>query len=283
MPSTTSVPLVSSGLAPARPFLKWVGGKRSILPLLLERLPGRFSSYHEPFVGGGALFFALRSAGHHQPAYLSDANERLVTTYQVVRDDVEALVDVLAFHAEHHDAEHYRRARVDLSAETDPVKVAALFVYLNKTCFNGVYRVNRRDVFNVPLGTLDPSSVLDVDNLRQASVALQGVTIEHRDFTGLSPKKGQLVYLDPPYDQAYTAYTAARFGEEMQASVAGLARRVDGACGHFLASNADTPLVRSLYAGFSIEQVAAMRSVSRSGHQRGRVGELLISNLLSAS
>jgi DNA adenine methylase len=267
----------------ARPFLKWVGGKRSLLPVLLERLPGRLSSYHEPFVGGGALFFALRAAGHREPAYLSDANERLVVTYRAVRDDVEALIDVLGFHAERHDPEHYRRARVELSSEADPVKLAALLVYLNKTCFNGVYRVNKANQFNVPLGTLDGSNVVDAENLRRASAALQGVTIEHRDFTALSPAKGQLVYLDPPYDRAYTSYTANRFGEELQASVAELARRIDGACGHFLASNADTALIRSLYTGFTIEEVSATRSVSRSGHQRGRVGELLISNALPTS
>ncbi|MGC8472701.1 MAG: DNA adenine methylase [Acidimicrobiales bacterium] len=268
----------ATALAPARPFIKWVGGKRSILPLLLERVPPSFSRYAEPFVGGGALFFALRAAGFGQPAQLADANERLVTTYEVVRDDVDALIEVLAFHADAHDAEHYRLARLELSSETDPVKKAALFIYLNKTCFNGVYRVNKADVFNMGLGTLDSGWVLDADNLRQASAALQGVVLAHGDFSALVPASGDFVYLDPPYDKTYTGYTTQGFDESFQRRVAELCRSIDQVGGLFLASNADTPLIRALYDGFVVEEVSAVRSVSCAGHQRGRVRELLISN-----
>ena len=272
------MPTTSPVLAPARPFVKWVGGKRSILPDLLGRLPERFSAYSEPFVGGGALFFAMRAAGYHQPATLSDINERLVATYQVVRDDVEALIDLLGFHAENHDADYYRMARVDLLTETDPLKVAAWLIYLNKTCFNGVYRVNKANMFNMALGTLDASAVLDADNLRQVSAVLQGVDIVHRDFTDVEPQPGELVYLDPPYDRTYAKYTSSGFDESLQVQVAELCRSIDDAGGYFLASNADTALIRSLYADFVIEEVFASRNVSRVGHQRGRVGELLISN-----
>lgn len=272
------MPTRSSSTAPARPFVKWAGGKRSILPVLLERVPARLVTYAEPFVGGGALFFALRAAGFNQPAHLSDSNERLVTTYEVVRDDVDALIDVVAFHAERHDECYYKAARRELSVETDPLKVAALLVYLNKTCFNGVYRVNRAGDFNMGIGTLDSSGVLDAENLRQASAALQGVTVARGDFADTDPVPGGFYYLDPPYHGTYTSYTTSRFDEDDQRRVAEFCRRIDAAGGMFLASNADTPFIRSLYDGFGVDVVMARRTVSCAAHQRGRTGELLVGN-----
>ena len=189
-----------------------------------------------------------------------------MTTYAVVRDDVDALIEVLAFHADRHDAEHYRLARLELSSETDPVKKAALFIYLNKTCFNGVYRVNKADVFNMGLETLDSGQVLDVDNLRQASAALQGVTLAHGDFSSLVSASGDFVYLDPPYDKTYTGYTTRGFDESFQRQVAARAAP-DRAGRRRTASHGTGPDGR-----VSLRSFLSSTAVERSRSGRGCLG-----------
>ncbi len=259
---------------PAKPFVKWVGGKRSILDTLVDRAPQSYQRYVEPFVGGGALFFRLQPA----PALLADINERLITTYQALRDDVDQVIALLTQHAAAHSADYYYQARVELSAATDPAQVAAWFIYLNKTCYNGLYRVNRRGGFNVPLGDYTDPPILDEPNLRAAATALQGVELTHGAFDAVEPRTGDFCYLDPPYHQTYAGYSAAMFGEAEHVRLAAYCDRIDTAGGRFLLSNSDTPLVRELYATYTIEVVSAGRSVSREASQRGRADELLVRN-----
>ena len=261
----------------ARPFVKWVGGKRNLLDVLIPRLP-QFDTYAEPFIGGGALFFATRALGHAGPATISDFNERLITTYQAIRDDVEGIIGLLETHSGNHDLEYYKAARPELGTESDPTKLAAWFIYLNKTSFNGIYRVNRKDEYNVPMGTDDGGRVLDPDNLRACSAVLQNTTILFRSFADVSPTEADFFYFDPPYDDTFTGYSKTGFSGEDQAAVAQLCRDIDEAGNTFMASNSDTPLIRELYEGFELEVVKAMRSVNRDGKNRGRVGELLIRN-----
>lgn len=258
----------------ARPFVKWVGGKRSILPELIARMPKAYGSYHEPFIGGGALFFEAQP----NKAFISDVNFHLIITYQVVRDQVEELIKALKVHAGKHDAEYFTASREKLHGEKDPVKLAALFIYINKTCFNGLYRVNKAGKFNVPIGSYKDPAILDADNLRNASQMLQGVDIQQRPFIQTPIITGDFYYLDPPYHKTYDGYNGGGFGDEEHEKLAAMCRKIHAAGGFFMLSNSDTDFVRGLYKGFTIEDVMASRMVSCKGQQRGKENELIIRN-----
>lgn len=260
--------------ADARPFVKWAGGKRGILPELMARVPKVYRTYREPFVGGGALFFALKP----NPAYLADVNFHLVLAYLAVRDHVDELIAVLRVHESKHGAEYFKRARTRLSREKDPIKVAALFIYLNKTCYNGLYRVNHAGEFNVPIGSYVEPAILDDPNLRAASRALQGVEIKQHVFFQTPLENGDFYYLDPPYHKTFDGYDSSRFGDEDHKRLAEFCRYLEDQRCFFMLSNSDTPFVRSLYKGFKIEKVAAPRYVSCKGDQRGKETELIIRN-----
>jgi DNA adenine methylase len=266
-----------------RPFLKWVGGKRQIIEALLDHVPalGRASTYHEPFVGGGALFFALR----HSRAMLSDNNERLVRTYKGVRDRVEDVVKLLRQYKRKHDPDffqHMRQKQVD--ELQDDAAVAAWMIYLNKTGFNGLYRVNSRNMFNVPLGRYENPAICDEANLRACSRALQGVDIAHRDFTTVlqHARKGHFVYFDPPYvplsaTSSFTGYTADGFGPSDQERLRDVARELKARGVHVLLSNSGAGFVREIYAeGFELQEVQASRQVNCNAKGRGKIKELLI-------
>ena len=266
-------PLLSNALV-CRPFLKWVGGKRSVLPDLTPRLPASYKTYREPFVGGGALFFSVQP----KAAYLSDVNFNLVIAYQAVRDDVDTLIGLLKGYQKRHNKENYLKARNQLSLETDGTKIAALFVYLNKTCFNGLYRVNREGRFNVPMGSYDDPNLFDDTTLRNASKALQGVTVKQHSFLQCPFEANDFVYLDPPYHKLYSQYDSGGFAEDEHRQLAAFCGELHKAGVKFMLSNSDTAFVRTLYTAFQIEEVSASRSVSCKAHQRGKEAELVIRN-----
>lgn len=262
----------------AKPFVKWVGGKRSILNQLTQRFPDfpeACDAYYEPFVGGGALFF------HAQPkeAHLSDANFHLAITYQAIRDNVEEVIEAIGSHARHHTKSYYTKARKKLGRVQSAIEIAGLFIYINKTCFNGLYRVNKSGEFNVPIGsdkTVD--AILDSDNLRRSSKALQGVSIAQRDFRQTPLMFHAFYYLDPPYHGTYSGYNNAGFDEDDHKALASLCGDINQGGGWFMLSNSDTPLIRSLYADYRIEEILASRSISCKSHQRGKHHELIIRN-----
>jgi DNA adenine methylase len=258
----------------AKPFLKWVGGKRSILPLLIERLPEAYGTYREPFVGGGALFFGVQPS----KAYLSDINFHLILTYLAVRDDLDRLILNLKLHEKNHGKEYYLRARERLGHEDDTTKIAALLIYLNKTCFNGLYRVNKAGQFNVPIGDYKDPSLFDDGALRNDSKILQGVTIIQHPFWQIPVVREDFYYLDPPYHKVYAQYDSSGFAEPEHRALAKFCKEIDEAKAYFMLSNSDTPLIRSLYSRYHIEQVEASRSVSCKAHQRGKENELVIRN-----
>jgi DNA adenine methylase len=278
---TTSRPFLAEA-QPAKPFLKAVGGKTVLLPEILPRLPAKIKTYYEPFLGGGAVFFALAAAGRFERAVVSDANEELAITYVALANLTDKVVRALKKHV--YDETHYYSVRAQ-----DPLKLemsvrAARLIYLNKTCFNGLWRVNRKGQFNVPFGRYTNPTICDEENLRAVSLALRRVTVASLDFekTVLPAKRGDAVYFDPPYVPVsetanFTAYTAGGFGPDDQARLRDVAKRLDERGVHVLLSNADTPLVRELYKGFRIESVQAPRRVNSKGGKRGNVGELLIS------
>lgn len=265
-------PALREGIA--RPFVKWAGGKRSILPELTARMPKSYQTYCEPFVGGGALFFSLRP----ETAYLSDVNFPLVLAFRAVRDDVEQVIANLKIHAAKHSKEYYLRARERFSREKDATKIAALLIYLNKTCYNGLFRVNKDGVFNVPIGSYEEPSILDEENLRLCSKALESVEIMQHPFSHIPILKENFYYLDPPYHKTFDGYDSSRFGEDDHRQLAQFCQELDSAGCLFMVSNSDNSFVRSLYHGFKIEKVMASRFVSCKSEGRGKQNELIIRN-----
>lgn len=264
---------------PAAPFLKWVGGKTSLLPELLKHVPTRLRRYHEPFVGGGALFFALAP----RRAHLSDGNGELVHCYQQVRDDVYAVLDALALHVYQRD--HFERVRALDPARLDGPARAARFIYLNKTCFNGLWRVNRAGRFNVPIGRYKNPRFHDPSSLITASQALRGVTLRAAPFEEslARAEPGDFVYLDPPYDPVsetarFASYTPNGFGWEDQRRLAHACVVLNRRGVRFLLSNSATDRVRELYRGFEQRLVRAPRFINSKASARGHVDEVLVFN-----
>jgi len=261
-----------------RPFLKWAGGKRQLLPALLERAPANPPRYFEPFVGGGALFFAMRP----RRAVLADVNARLIRTYQGVRDDVEEVIRLLRSYP--HEAKFFYRLRAtDIDSAPD-AEVAAWFIYLNKTGYNGLYRVNRANRFNVPFGRYASPNICDEPTLRACSEALAGAKLVVADFESAvkDARRGDFVYFDPPYaplsaTSSFTSYTSAGFGLEQQTRLRDTATQLKNRGVRVLLSNSSAPSVRELYAtGFRVVQVSATRSVNSKASARGAIVELLV-------
>ncbi len=264
---------------PAAPFLKWVGGKTSLLPELLRHVPDRLRRYHEPFVGGGALFFALAP----KRATLSDNNGELVHCYQQVRDDVYGVLDALARHV--YEKEHYQTIRALEPRHLTPAARAARFIYLNKTCFNGLWRVNRAGRFNVPIGRYKNPRFHDPSALLAAHHALRGVDLLHSPFEEAlaQARPGGFVYLDPPYDpvsatSSFASYTADGFTWDDQKRLAHACIALNRRGVRFLLSNSATSRIRELYRGFEQRLVRAPRFINSKTESRGRVDELLVFN-----
>lgn len=279
-PSEAEVPAREPG-----PFVKWVGGKGRIMPQLLPLLPpGAERMRHvEPFVGGGALFFARRPAR----ALLCDVNEALVEAYEVVRDEVESVVEPLTRLAERHSQERYYqvRERYNRGRRISRAERVAMFLYLNKTCFNGLHRVNRQGNFNVPAGRYKNPRILDAELLRAASEMLGGAEIRQADFHDQIElaRPGDFVYLDPPYAPVsatanFTSYAQDGFGPEAQEQLRDVFHALDRRGCKLMLSNSDVPYIHELYGRWRIDRVAAPRAVNCDARNRGRVTEVVIRN-----
>lgn len=270
-----------------RPFLKWAGGKRQLLDELRGQVMAArpFGRYHEPFVGGGALFFDLyrRKLLGRKQAYLSDNNVNLMDVYTALREEPDAIIRLLAKHKAAHSKEHYYAVR---AAVPGPLAArAARIIYLNRTCYNGLYRENSRGLFNVPMGKYTNPPILDEENLYAVSKALKRTKLECRPFAEVlrAAKAGDLVYFDPPYHPvsetaSFTAYAKGGFGADSQRELAEVFAKLKRRGVKALLSNSMTPFVRGLYAGFRIETVHARRSVNSRGDRRGAVEEALVRN-----
>ncbi len=282
------------------PFVKWAGGKGQLLTQFEPYFPASFGRYIEPFVGGGAVFFHLYNQGRligkqmsrSEPSriILIDRLEELINCYCVIQNQVEDLIAELQRHEPHKlDADHYYEVRAwdrrpDYAQRSD-VERAARFILLNRTCYNGLYRVNRRSQFNVPFGRYDNPTICDATNLRASSRALQGVMLLVGDFARCLEwaGPGDLIYLDPPYhplsDTAnFTSYTRDDFGVDDQRRLADLFRELDRRGCLVMLSNSHTDLIRDLYDGYEQVQVQAIRAISSKGSERGAIAELLVMN-----
>ena len=269
--------------AVGRPFLKWAGGKGRIVTELEARAPREFGAYFEPFVGSGAFFLALRATGRVSKACLADVNPALIDTWAVVRDQVEPLIRALRRHAARHDRDYFYQQRGRDPARLGPVGRAARLIYLNRTCFNGLYRENRAGQFNVPYGRYVRPRICDPDNLRAVSAALHGVRLACEPFEAVlgRARPGDFVYFDPPYQPrsptaSFTAYARSGFGERDQRRLADLVLELQRQGVAVLLSNSDTPLTRALYAGFRTDTIQVRRSINRRADGRGRVPEIVV-------
>lgn len=272
-----------SELQNARPFLKWVGGKGQLLPELLARVPSTFGTYHEPFVGGGALFFELIAQDRITAAVLSDINEKLIEVYLALRDSVDEVIGLLREH--YYDKEYYYRIRALRPDTMSLPERAARLIYLNKTCYNGLYRENRAGEFNVPFGRYKNPTICDEPNLRAVSRVLQGVQIESRHFSATleAAEVGDFVYFDPPYHPLsetanFTSYSRHDFGEEDQVQLSETFARLDEKGVMAMLSNSDTPFIRELYSDYWVSHVYASRTVNSKTDSRGKVREVVVCN-----
>ncbi len=269
-------------LEEAKPFLKWAGGKRQLLEELAYGLPD-FGDYHEPFIGGGALFFRLEAMGKINTAYLSDSNEELINVYGAIKSSVFELIEELASPKYANKSEAYYKVRA--SRPVGEVERAARFIYLNKTAFNGLYRVNSKGGFNVPFGKYTNPKILDEKNLLLVHRALQKDALFCGDFAIAlkSAKKGDFVYLDPPYvpvskTATFTNYTQEGFSEKDQVRLLKAFKELDSKGCYVLLSNSYAEFVAELYGEFEQQTVHANRMINCKAGLRGKVRELLVRN-----
>ena len=293
----------------ARPFIKWVGGKTQLLEDIKKSLPKNLSekkelTYVEPFVGGGAvLFWILQEYPNITKAVINDINVELICTYRVIRNNVEPLIielnrlqaEYLPLDEEGRKDYFLRQRAIFNSKETSDVQTAALFIFLNKTCFNGLYRVNSKGAFNVPHGRYSNPRICDEATLRADSALLQKVEILCGDFdqTGKYAGENVLYYFDPPYrplteTAAFTSYSADGFDDAEQTRLRDFCDEIAGHKSMFVASNSDPQNVDredkffdKLYEMFNIKRVSAARMINSKGDGRGAISEIMISNTAS--
>lgn len=273
----------------AKPFVKWVGGKRQLLKQFRNLglyPPSKFdisrNTYHEPFVGGGAVFFDLLP----KKAFLSDLNNELVVTYNVIKNDVENLIRSLKKHKL--GKEYFLKIRAQKPEKLSDLDIATRFVYLNRTCFNGMYRVNSKGGFNVPFGKYSNPLICDENNLRKASKALKNVEIKKQDYKEVlkKAKKGDFVYFDPPYypvskTASFTSYTSEVFLDKEQIELRDTFVELHKRGCFVMLSNSDTPLINKIYSkskGLRITKVQAGRAINSDASKRGKITEVLVTN-----
>lgn len=285
----STINAVAAAVRP-RPFLKWVGGKARLIPQLEEHFPASYSKYYEPFVGGGAMFFSVNA----DIAHINDMNSVLVSAYRHIRDNVDKLIVELTALQEYYwsladielKKEYYLEKRIEFNdLENTSFEKTVLLIFLNKTCFNGMYRENSKGKFNVPFGKHNTPTICDAINLLNISNALKETTITCSSYEHAieGAGKGDFVYLDPPYHplnptSSFTAYQADGFTAEDQEKLrdkfAELAKR---GC-YVMLSNSDSPLINELYKDFNIHKVYAGRSINATGTGRGKITEVLVTS-----
>ena len=274
-----------------KPFVKWVGGKRQLLQQFRDMdlyPPDKFdpitATYFEPFIGGGAMFFDLLP----KKAVLSDMNPELVVTYNVIKNDVEALIVKLKEHQKKNNKEYYLKIRALDVKKLSDVNIAARFIYLNRTCFNGLYRVNSSGGFNVPFGDQKNPLICDEVNLKKAHKAMKLTKILHQDYKKVldKAKKGDFIYFDPPYypvnKTSFISYTKDGFLEKQQEELKDTFLKLHKRGCYVMLSNSDTPFINDLYSGLDkkikIHNVFAGRSINSNGAKRGKINEVVVIN-----
>lgn len=266
------------------PVVKWAGGKRRLVKKYQNYFPNSFNTYYEPFFGGGALFFHLYSESKIDKAILADINEELINLYKVIRNDCDKLISELESGRYYNEKKQYYKIRAE--KPTNNIVRAARLLYLNHTCFNGLYRVNKKGEFNVPYGRYPKNvKIYDKQNLCNVSKCLQTVKILNCDFEKAveTAEKGDFIYFDPPYapisaTSDFTSYTAKGFGYKDQKRLAELFRKLDDRGCYVMESNSSAPLIFDLYEEYKIRKVKAKRYINSDPNGRKGVFETLIVN-----
>ena len=276
----------------AQPFFKWVGGKRQIADIILDEFPSEIENYYEPFVGGGAMLFrVLQEYPNLDRVFINDSNSDVVWAYSYVRDNIDKLIEALKeIEKEYNSSDDkqgfYYKRRTEFNElireDKHDLRRTVLFLFLNKTCFNGMYRVNRHGNFNTPYNYAKEVK-FDYENLKVCSNLLEKVTITYGDYSVVLPKENALVYLDPPYRPlnggGEIGYTVDGFNDEEQVRLRDNIDKIKYTCKVVL-SNSDTKdgFFDELYAGYNIQRIQARRNINRDGNGRGKIDELLIKN-----
>ncbi len=268
-------------------FLKWAGGKLQLIEQFKNLFPHNFNNYYEPFIGSGAVFFYLKSKLKLNKVFLSDANEELINCFVAVRDKPSELIEMLSNHQRKHSKEYYYAVRSIECDRLDSVNKAARLIYLNKTCFNGLYRVNSKGQFNVPMGDYENPCIFDKNTLYQASQLLQGVHLRVMTFEKVLnfAQKDDFIYLDPPYiplskTSSFTQYSKGSFSGKEQKCLSEVFRILDLRGCFVMLSNSDHALTRELYRDYekNIVIVRAKRMINSVGSKRGVINEVVVTN-----
>lgn len=265
-------------------LVKWAGGKRQLLDQFEPLFPKKFNNYIEPFVGGGAVAFYILEKYKSKKAFLSDINDELINCYDVACDQVDELIEVLKKYKKKHSKEVYYKIRSEDIELLSRLSRAARFIYLNKTCFNGLYRVNSKGQFNVPIGSYKNPEIFNESELNQISKLLTEVTFKCQSFEKCykDAKKGDFVYLDPPYyplnKASFTKYAKNDFLEKEQEALFELYKKLDKKGCFVMLSNSDTKFIKDLYANYNIHFVSARRMINCDGANRGEINEVVVTN-----
>ena len=263
-----------------KPFIKWAGGKTQLIPELAKNKPDKFNRYLEPFVGGGALLFYLEKS----PSLINDSNEELMNCYNIIKTQPFALIDDLRKHV--NAKEYYYNIRSKITLKMSSIERASRFIFLNRTCFNGLWRVNKNNEFNTPFGGYKNPKILDAPLILKASKFLNNVDLYCLDFEEFLlkyAKKEDFVYLDPPYHPVskysdFKRYTKEFFGEKEQIRLANIFRTLDERGCKLLLSNSYSDLPIKLYKDYEIITVMAKRRINKDSTGRGEVKEILVRN-----
>lgn len=267
------------------PFLKWVGGKRQLMPEIMKLKPKKISTYYEPFIGGGAVLFELQP----KKAIINDANSELINVYNVIKNNVYELIDDLKTHKNEADYFYKIRAldREDFFSNMSNIKKASRIIYLNKTCFNGLYRVNNAGEFNTPFGSYKNPNIVNEATLKAVSSYFNEneIIILNQDYSDILKDidKNSFVYFDPPYhpvseSSSFTGYTQGGFNEDDQKKLRNICNKLNEESIRFLLSNSATKFIKNLYSEYEINYVKASRSINSVAEKRGDVDEVLIRN-----
>ncbi len=265
----------------ALPFVKWAGGKRSIINELVSRLPSSFNNYFEPFVGSGALFFEIQKKLKN--AYLSDVVFDLIIAYLAIKKNPDELIKLLKRHSKNHNNEYYYKIRGQHELE-GPIQTAARFIYLNKTCYNGLFRVNKSGHFNVPVGSNLNPNITQESNIRACNKVLKNVTVKYYDYRNIPAQDGDFVYFDPPYhpttETSFTKYTKYDFSEKDQSDLRNFVVSLHKKGVKMMLSNSKTEYIKTLYKSsiFKIHTIKAPRYVNCKPNGRNLVEEFIIIN-----
>lgn len=273
-----------------KPFVKWAGGKRQLLPILTHHMPKKYNSYFEPFLGGGALLFHLLSENPRQKCYMSDLNSDLILAYVTIRDKVGELITLLKCHSDNYfknPKSYYYSMRKD--NPKDQIEKVSRFIFLNRTCFNGLYRVNSKGKFNVPIGRYAKPNIVNMENLFAVSSALQSskILIKCQDFSAIidHTEKNDFIYLDPPYQPIsstanFTSYTHCDFGYDEQKRLLDFMKKLDEKGCKVMLSNSKSKEVVDLFSPLctNIIEVDANRNINSDSKKRKGHSELLIKN-----